>query len=197
MWPCNMRRQQRKFFNWTMGVYGWRESRCTSYTTSDLRNADLLTNDDLTSLANQQVGGVTGSGGWDRPLDCSTGSVTYQLTNNEMACSCNVLDIGDGWSLGNSSTTELYDHFWSCTGTTVKSHGPVAQTGVVLLRNLEDERHYGNDLRGRMALRSRSFSNCSFLVLLRPRLDIYLAVKHAKLVWFHILQPNVWSEIAF
>ena len=153
-----------KFFNWTIGAYGWRESHCTSYITSDLRNANLLTNDDLTCLANQQVGGVTGSDGWDSP---PLFYLVSDLLNNEMACSWDVLDIGDGWFLGNPLTTELYDLFWSCTGTTVKSHGPVALTGVVLVRNREDERHYGNDWRGWMALCSKSFSNFSFLVLIR------------------------------
>ena len=33
--------------------------------------------------------------------------------------------------------------------------------------------------------------------LLGPRLDIYMAVKHAKLVSFHILELIVWSVIAF
>ena len=41
-----------------------------------------------------------------------------------------------------------------------------------------------------MALHSKSFSYFSLLALFRaPDLDIYLAVKHAKLACFHILEP--------
>ena len=80
----------------------------------------------------------------------------------------------------------------------VKFHGAVALTRIVLLKNQEEGRHYGNDWIGWMALRSKSFSYFSLLALFRaPGYDIYLAVKHAKLACFHILEPNFRSVIAF
>ena len=80
----------------------------------------------------------------------------------------------------------------------MKFRGSVALTGVVLLRNWEEQRHYGNDWRGRMALHSKSFSYFSFPAIFRdPGQDIYLAVKQAKLARFHILEPNFLSVIAF
>ena len=45
-----------KLVNLTMGAYGWLESHCTIYTTSDLRSDDRchLPTDDLTCLAEQR-----------------------------------------------------------------------------------------------------------------------------------------------
>ena len=45
-----------KLVNWTMSAYGWLESHCTIYTTSDLRSDECchLPTDDLTCLAEQR-----------------------------------------------------------------------------------------------------------------------------------------------
>ena len=152
-----------------MGAYGWLKSHCTIYTTSDLRSVEVLlfTNWRPHLSSWTAVGGVTGNDRRDSPpLLVRPGQPTNWRQQRRIAARC--FEGQRRWLIPREPVNlELNNRLWSCTGVMVKFHGPMALTGIILLRNREEQSHYGNDWRGRMALHSKSFSNFSFLVLFR------------------------------